>query len=108
MGRLAHKRKALFSSLAILRQMWETITTLQPQRRQITLPMESILGSQQQDDLQMEEKFLTFFVKRQLGFKNFSPAFLDPTAVGDVILHGVNYASSASGIFNSTGTQYVS
>ncbi|KAM0962560.1 hypothetical protein ACFX13_022087 [Malus domestica] len=45
-------------------------------------------------------------LQQQVGFKNFSPAYLAPTTVGDVILQGVNYAASASGIFNSTGSQY--
>ncbi|OMO65847.1 hypothetical protein COLO4_30974 [Corchorus olitorius] len=40
----------------------------------------------------------------ELGFKDYSPPFLDPSyTTGDVILKGVNYASAASGILNSTG-----
>ncbi|OMO65859.1 Lipase, GDSL [Corchorus olitorius] len=38
-----------------------------------------------------------------LGFKDYSPPFLDPNSTGDVILKGVNYACAGSGILNSTG-----
>ncbi|OMO65845.1 Lipase, GDSL [Corchorus olitorius] len=46
------------------------------------------------------------FVKgteEELGFKDYSPPFLDPNTIGDVILKGVNYACAGSGILNSTG-----
>nr|XP_024395505.1 GDSL esterase/lipase At1g71250-like [Physcomitrium patens] len=38
----------------------------------------------------------------------FPPAYLDPTAKGPVILQGLNYASVAAGILDSTGYNYVS
>ncbi|OMO65840.1 Lipase, GDSL [Corchorus olitorius] len=44
--------------------------------------------------------------EEELGFKDYSPPFLDPNTTGDVILKGVNYASAASGILNSTGYIY--
>ncbi|XVF40042.1 hypothetical protein PTKIN_Ptkin01aG0080600 [Pterospermum kingtungense] len=34
---------------------------------------------------------------------NFTPPYLNPNTTGDVVLKGVNYASSGSGILNSTG-----
>ncbi|OMO65850.1 Lipase, GDSL [Corchorus olitorius] len=40
----------------------------------------------------------------ELGFKNYTPPYLNPKTTGDVILKGVNYASSGSGIFNSSGS----
>ncbi|KAJ6430576.1 hypothetical protein OIU84_021885 [Salix udensis] len=40
---------------------------------------------------------------QELGLKNFPAPYLAPTIVGDVLLNGVNYASSGSGILNSTG-----
>ena len=43
----------------------------------------------------------------ELGFRNYTPPYLNPKTTGDVILKGVNYASSGSGIFNSTGSAYV-
>ncbi|XP_021803744.1 GDSL esterase/lipase At4g16230-like, partial [Prunus avium] len=43
-------------------------------------------------------------VAKELGFVNFTPPYLAPTTVGDVLLQGVNYASSGSGILNSTGS----
>ncbi|XWS19920.1 hypothetical protein CRYUN_Cryun31cG0057600 [Craigia yunnanensis] len=42
----------------------------------------------------------------ELGFRNYTPPYLNPKTTGDVILKGVNYASSGSGIFNSTGSAY--
>ncbi|XVF25378.1 hypothetical protein REPUB_Repub13aG0207700 [Reevesia pubescens] len=42
-------------------------------------------------------------IEDELGFENYSPHFLAPNTTGDVILKGVNYASSGSGIFNYTG-----
>ncbi|OMO65844.1 hypothetical protein COLO4_30971 [Corchorus olitorius] len=41
--------------------------------------------------------------EEELGFKDYAPPFLDPNTTGDVILKGVNYATAASGILNSTG-----
>ncbi|OMO60103.1 hypothetical protein COLO4_33939 [Corchorus olitorius] len=41
--------------------------------------------------------------EEELGFKDYSPPYLDPSTTGDVILKGVNYASAGSGILNSTG-----
>ena len=38
----------------------------------------------------------------------FPPAYLDPGTKGPVILKGVNYASAAGGILDSTGYNYVS
>lgn len=53
---------------------------------------------------------LSHFVmtEQELGFANFTPPYLAPTTVGDVLLRGVNYASAGSGIFNSTGYTFVS
>ncbi|KAM0988092.1 hypothetical protein ACFX13_012311 [Malus domestica] len=45
-------------------------------------------------------------LQQEMGFKNFTPPYLAPTTVGDMLLQGVNYASSASGISNSTETFY--
>ncbi|XVF27247.1 hypothetical protein REPUB_Repub14bG0090100 [Reevesia pubescens] len=42
----------------------------------------------------------------ELGFTNYTLPYLSPKTTGDVILKGVNYASSGSGIFNSTGEIY--
>ncbi|KAL9363822.1 hypothetical protein Peur_041695 [Populus x canadensis] len=41
---------------------------------------------------------------QELGLKNFPPPYLAPTTVGDVLLNGVSYASSGSGILNETGS----
>ncbi|OMO65842.1 hypothetical protein COLO4_30969 [Corchorus olitorius] len=41
--------------------------------------------------------------EEELGFKDYSPPFLDPNTTGDVILKGVNYACAGSGILKSTG-----
>ncbi|RXH80131.1 hypothetical protein DVH24_041278 [Malus domestica] len=46
-------------------------------------------------------------LQQEMGFKNFTPPYLASTTVGDMLLQGVNYASSASGISNSTETFYV-
>ncbi|XP_022721110.1 GDSL esterase/lipase At4g16230-like [Durio zibethinus] len=43
-------------------------------------------------------------IEEELGFKNYSPPYLAPNTTGDLILKGVNYASSGSGILNSTGS----
>jgi len=45
---------------------------------------------------------------QEVGLKNFPPPCLAPTTVGDVLLNGVNYASSGSGILKATGESYVS
>ncbi|KAF3788779.1 GDSL esterase/lipase [Nymphaea thermarum] len=37
-----------------------------------------------------------------LGLRKLIPAFLDPAATGEEIVHGVNYASAGSGILDST------
>ncbi|MCL7034115.1 hypothetical protein MKW94_016275 [Papaver nudicaule] len=39
----------------------------------------------------------------ELGVKDYIPPSLDPTAVGDVVLRGLNYASGGAGILNDTG-----
>lgn len=44
-------------------------------------------------------------IEDEIGFTNYTPPYLSPKTTGDVILKGVNYASSASGIFNSTGAE---
>uniref|UniRef100_A0A6M2EED8 GDSL esterase/lipase n=1 Tax=Populus davidiana TaxID=266767 RepID=A0A6M2EED8_9ROSI len=44
------------------------------------------------------------FIAQELGLKNFPPPYLAPTTAGDVLLNGVNYASSGSGILNETGS----
>ncbi|XWS16042.1 hypothetical protein CRYUN_Cryun34aG0052000 [Craigia yunnanensis] len=41
--------------------------------------------------------------EEELGFKNYAPPHLAPNTTGDLILKGVNYASSGSGILNATG-----
>ncbi|KAI3959298.1 hypothetical protein MKW98_018888 [Papaver atlanticum] len=46
-------------------------------------------------------------IGQELGWRDFTPAYLAPTTVGDVVLDGVNYASAASGILNGTGRNYV-
>ncbi|KAG4146273.1 hypothetical protein ERO13_D05G147000v2 [Gossypium hirsutum] len=45
-------------------------------------------------------------IEEELGFTNYTPPYLSPQTTGDVILKGVNYASSGSGIFNSTGSKF--
>ncbi|OMO65843.1 Lipase, GDSL [Corchorus olitorius] len=42
-------------------------------------------------------------IGEELGFKDYSPPYLDPTTTGEVILKGVNYGCFGSGILNSTG-----
>nr|TKR63646.1 GDSL esterase/lipase [Populus alba] len=42
----------------------------------------------------------------ELGLKIFPPPYLAPTTVGDVLLNGVNYASSGSGILKATGESF--
>ncbi|KAK6284168.1 hypothetical protein POUND7_003120 [Theobroma cacao] len=42
-----------------------------------------------------------------MGFKNFTPPYLNPNTTGDVVLKCVNYASFGSGILNSTGSVFV-
>ncbi|MBA0807691.1 hypothetical protein Gohar_023481 [Gossypium harknessii] len=44
--------------------------------------------------------------EEELGFTNYTLPYLSPQTTGDVILKGVNYASSGSGIFNSTGSKF--
>ncbi|XWS12298.1 hypothetical protein CRYUN_Cryun37aG0077400 [Craigia yunnanensis] len=44
--------------------------------------------------------------EEELGFTNYSPPYLAPNTTGDLILKGVNYASSGSGILNSTGSVF--
>lgn len=60
----------------------------------------------------MDAKFLQFsyflMTEQELGLKNFTPPYLAPTAAGDSLLQGVNYASSGSGISNVTGFFFVS
>ncbi|KAG6766543.1 hypothetical protein POTOM_030630 [Populus tomentosa] len=43
---------------------------------------------------------------QELGLKIFPPPYLAPTTVGDVLLNGVNYASSGSGILKATGESF--
>ncbi|KAK9071728.1 hypothetical protein SSX86_008157 [Deinandra increscens subsp. villosa] len=45
--------------------------------------------------------------REELGQKQYSVPFLDPNTTGDVILHGVNYASGGGGIMNATGSIFV-
>ncbi|XVF87079.1 hypothetical protein PTKIN_Ptkin18bG0091500 [Pterospermum kingtungense] len=42
-------------------------------------------------------------IEEELGFVNYTPPYLAPNTTGDLILKGVNYASSGSGILDSTG-----
>lgn len=44
---------------------------------------------------------------QKVGFKDFTPPYLAPTTVGDVVLKGVNYASGGGGILNYTGKIFV-
>ncbi|MFQ6632618.1 hypothetical protein Gotur_008463 [Gossypium turneri] len=44
-----------------------------------------------------------FTNEQRLGAKDFRPPYLAPNTTGDVVLRGVNYASSGSGILNDTG-----
>jgi hypothetical protein len=43
----------------------------------------------------------------KLGFKNFTPPYMDPSTHGRAILRGVNYASGGGGILNETGRAFV-
>ncbi|KAJ6989342.1 GDSL esterase/lipase [Populus alba x Populus x berolinensis] len=45
-------------------------------------------------------------IGQELGLKIFPPPYLAPTTVGDVLLNGVNYASSGSGILKATGESF--
>lgn len=45
-------------------------------------------------------------IGQELGFKEYTPPFLAPNTSGDVILKGVNYASSGAGILQTTGSIY--
>ncbi|KAI3997814.1 hypothetical protein MKX01_007701 [Papaver californicum] len=42
-------------------------------------------------------------IGQKLGLKKFIPAANDPATVGEVVFHGVNYASGGAGILNKTG-----
>ncbi|KAI3926095.1 hypothetical protein MKW98_028231, partial [Papaver atlanticum] len=42
-------------------------------------------------------------VGQELGLKKFIPPSNDPATVGEVVFHGVNYASGGAGILNKTG-----
>ena len=44
----------------------------------------------------------------KLGLPSFIPAFADPATKGSRIVHGVNFASGASGILDNTGSIAVS
>ncbi|KAI3959498.1 hypothetical protein MKW98_019088 [Papaver atlanticum] len=46
---------------------------------------------------------LVDIVGEMFGVEDYIPAYLDPATVGDVVLHGVNYASGGGGILNETG-----
>jgi hypothetical protein len=43
-----------------------------------------------------------------LGQKSFAPPYLDPNSSAEMANIGVNYASGSSGIFDETGSFYVS
>ncbi|CAK7326336.1 unnamed protein product [Dovyalis caffra] len=45
---------------------------------------------------------VTDILGEEVGLASFTPPYLAPTTTGEVILMGVNYASSASGILNDT------
>ncbi|GMJ14206.1 hypothetical protein like AT2G23540 [Hibiscus trionum] len=45
-------------------------------------------------------------IGEELGFKDYTPPYLAPNTSGDVILKGVNYASSGAGILQTTGAIY--
>ncbi|GMJ14207.1 hypothetical protein like AT3G50400 [Hibiscus trionum] len=45
-------------------------------------------------------------IEDELGFKDYSPPFLAPNTSGDLILKGVNYASSGAGILQVTGSLF--
>ncbi|KAG4196820.1 hypothetical protein ERO13_A06G195500v2 [Gossypium hirsutum] len=42
-------------------------------------------------------------VEEEIGFIDYAPPFLAPNTTGDMILKGVNYASSGAGILQATG-----
>lgn len=44
---------------------------------------------------------------QELDLGGFSPPYLAPDTVGDVVLKGVNYASGGGGILNHTGKVFV-
>ncbi|KAI3993636.1 hypothetical protein MKX01_002649 [Papaver californicum] len=44
---------------------------------------------------------------QRLGFKNFIPPYNDPSTVGEVIFHGVNYPSGGSGILDLSGFMFL-
>ncbi|KAI3973272.1 hypothetical protein MKW92_022614 [Papaver armeniacum] len=46
-------------------------------------------------------------IGKELGVKDFTPPYLAPSTVGDVVLHGVSYASGGGGILNETGKIFV-
>lgn len=43
-----------------------------------------------------------------MGQTHYAMPFLAPNTTGEVILHGVNYASGGGGIMNGTGRIFVS
>ncbi|KAI5579502.1 hypothetical protein POPTR_008G104700v4 [Populus trichocarpa] len=47
-------------------------------------------------------RMVTDILGEEVGLPSLTPPYLAPTTTGDVILKGVNYASSASGILNDT------
>ncbi|KAF7150957.1 hypothetical protein RHSIM_Rhsim02G0003400 [Rhododendron simsii] len=49
--------------------------------------------------------FVLFFLLpgQEIGLKDFTPPYLDPTTTGPVVLQGVSYASGGGGILNHTG-----
>ncbi|XP_039060107.1 GDSL esterase/lipase At4g16230-like [Hibiscus syriacus] len=49
-------------------------------------------------------RIITDVLGEELGFKDYAPPFLSPNTSGDLILKGVNYASSGAGILQSTGS----
>ncbi|GMI72354.1 hypothetical protein like AT3G50400 [Hibiscus trionum] len=51
-------------------------------------------------------RIITDFIGEELGFQDYTPPFLAPNTTGDVILKGVNYASSGAGILQATGAVF--
>ncbi|XP_039070363.1 GDSL esterase/lipase At4g16230-like [Hibiscus syriacus] len=49
-------------------------------------------------------RIITDVIGEELGFKDYAPPFLAPNITGDMILKGVNYASSGAGILQATGS----
>lgn len=47
------------------------------------------------------------WTEEEIGFKDYAPPFLAPNTTGDMILKGVNYASSGAGILQATGAVFV-